>query len=600
MRFYDPRPSSSRIAAVKLRVSLGSLLLLLLSACGDSGPGTAGADGAHGTAGASRPNVLVVLVDDLGYSDLSAFGSEIATPHIDALAKEGRVLSNMHSTPLCATSRAELLTGTDHHRVGVGTLAESMYFYPTASNYKGSLDANAVTVAQRLRDAGYHTMMAGKWHLGGGGPVAQGFERSFSLNYDSAFASNFADSSAHPESSARPYFENGVQATIPDDFFSSDYFTTKLIDYLDATQGDGKPFFAYLAFQAVHFPLQVPDAYVDRYKGRYDAGYEVIREARIARQKALGLIPQDFHVSPGDEARMRRFGQPGVLYNDAWETLSDSDKQSEARIMEIFAGMLTNLDDNVGRLVDHLKRIGAYDNTLIVFTSDNGADGMGYGFIPYVDTSNPSTVAQIDNSLANYGRRSSFIFRSTRWAEAGTAPFRLFKGFTAEGGIGVPTIVRLPRQATGNAAITPVFTTHRDLAPTILELAGVADGGSQYQGRSIAAIEGVSLLPVLDGGRGEVHDDREVFAGEVNDIRWVRRGRWKMTRVVNYVVPSAAQDIDHDWQLYDVSVDRGETTDLAAANPAVVADLTAEWKAYVQRVGVAQPIFPPLLTPIDE
>jgi len=569
---------------------------LLLQGCGSSSPAATAADGGK-SGGAARPNVLVILADDLGYADLSAFGSEINTPNIDRLAREGRILTNFHATPLCATSRAELLTGADHHLVGVGTLPESNSFYPpNDETYKGELDGKARTVAQLLHDAGYHTYMAGKWHLGGGGPVKWGFEQSFSMDYTSAFGSNYAATAARSESAARTYYENGAPAPLPDDFFSSDYFVNKLQSYIGADHGDGKPFFAYLAFQAVHFPLQVPDAYLGLYKGKYDAGYQAVRDARIARQKALGIVPPDLNPNPGDEAVMLRFGQPGVLTNTAWDQLSASDQQSEARIMEVFAGMLTNLDDDVGKLFAYLKQIGEYDNTLIVFVSDNGADGMGYGFIPYVDTAGNT---DIDNSLANYGRPGSFIFRSTRWAEAGNAPLRLFKAFTAEGGISVPAIVRLPGQGAGQAP-SAALASLLDVAPTILAAAGVADPGAQYQGHAVAPLEGLSLLPVLSGQRSQIHGQDDVIVDEVNDIRYVRKGPWKMTRVVNYMLPSAALLIDHDWQLYNMDTDRGETTDVAALHPDIVAELTADWVAYVKRVGVEQPILPPLLTPIDQ
>lgn len=583
-----------RVHACGRRAATLCLLAGLISAAG-CGSSTAPPAGSSASA-SSRPNVLVIVVDDLGYSDLGAFGSEISTPNIDRLAREGRILGNVHTTPLCATSRAELLTGADHHLVGVGTLPESAALYGNADNYSGSFNDQALTIATLLRDGGYHTYMAGKWHVGGGGPVAQGFEQSFTLEPGVAYASNFASTAARPQSAAQAYYENGQVATLPDDFFSSDFFTERLRQYIDRDHGDGKPFFAYLAFQAVHFPLQVPDADLERYRGRYDAGYEVIRQARIARQKQLGLIPQDFQANPGDEALMTRYGQPGVLLNQPWETLTPAERQSEARIMEVFAAMLSNLDDNVGRLLDHLRAIGEYDNTLVIFTSDNGADGMGNGFIPYVDSSGNT---DLDNRLENYGRPGSFVFRSTRWAEVGSAPFRLFKGFTAEGGISVPTLLRLPRQGAG-AVPSAVLATQRDFAPTILELAGVPQPGAQCRGRAVVPIEGRSLLPVLQGRLAEVHGGDEALAGEVNDIRYVRRGPWKLTRVVNYLVPSAAQNIDHDWQLYNLDHDRGETTDLAALHPDLVAALTADWRAYVARVGVKQPLLPPLLTPIDQ
>lgn len=590
MKRIDWRGHGARLLCV------AALTGVLQSGCGSSSPSGGAATGAAASTSRSRSNVLLILVDDLGYSDLGAFGSEIATPNIDQLAQQGRILTNFHATPLCATSRAELLTGADHHLVGMGTLPESNYFYPDDANYQGNLDSHARTVAQLLHDSGYHTYMAGKWHLGGGGPVKWGFEQSFSMDYASAFGSNYAASTARPESAARTYYENGVAATLPADFYSSDYFAQRLQGYIGADHGDGKPFFAYLAFQAVHFPLQVPDAYLGLYKGKYDAGYDAIRSARLQKQKALGIVPPDFKPNPGDEAPMVRFGQPGPLTNQAWNTLLPTQRQSEARIMEVFAGMLSNLDDNVGKLFAYLKQIGEYDNTLIIFVSDNGADGMGYGFIPYVDgTGN----LDIDNTLANYGRPGSFLFRSTRWAEAGTAPLRLFKGFTAEGGISVPAIVRLPGQS---AALPPstALASLLDVAPTILAAAGVPTPGTQYQGRSVAPLEGQSLLPVLNGQASQIYGPDDVIVDEVNDIRYVRKGPWKLTRVVNYLLPSSALLINHDWQLYNMDTDRGETSDVAAANPQVVAELTADWDAYVSRVGVAQPILPPLLPPITQ
>lgn len=573
---------------------LAAVVAAMLAACGSSTPETAGAG-----LGAKRPNMLVILIDDLGYSDLGAFGGEISTPHLDRLAQEGRILTNFHSTPLCATSRAELMTGADHHLVGVGTLSESSYFYPGQAKYKGSLDSSARTVAQLLRDSGYHTYHAGKWHLGGGGPAQQGFEQSFSLDFDAAYATNFKHTRDNPESAAYAHFENGVEVEVPDDFFSSDYYTSKLIEYIEGGRAGRKPFFGYLAFQAVHWPLQVPDAYLDLYKGRYDAGYDAIRDARLQRQKEIGLLPQDFTPAPFEQTQMTRFGAPGVTSNRDWNQLTDAQRRSEARIMEIYAGMLTNVDDNLGRLFDYLKSIGEYDNTFIVFMSDNGADGMGHGFIPYVNLENPLDRLNIDNRYDNYGKRSSFLFRSTRWAEVGNTPLRRFKGFTSEGGIGVAAIARLPGEYGGNRS-NDVVTGLRDVAPTLLALAGIPDPGDQYEGRTVAPLEGRSMLPVLKGQSDALYGPDDVLAGEVNDIRFVRRGPWKLTRVANYLLPSAALNVNHQWELYNLDTDRGETTDLAAVHPDIVASLTNDWRAYVARVGVKQPVLPPLLPPIDQ
>ncbi|MES2489690.1 MAG: arylsulfatase [Pseudomonadota bacterium] len=545
---------------------------------------------------ADRPNILLILVDDLGYSDLGAFGSEIETPNIDRLATEGHTLTNLHTTPLCSTSRANLLTGADHHLVGVGNLADLRPLYGDKASYGGELNGNARTVAQLLRDAGYHSYMAGKWHLGKEGPEKWGFEQSFSLNPEAAYANNFAIQGKVTGSRGESYFENGKRAVLPDDFFSSNYFVDRLQQYITQDHDDGKPFFAYLPFQAMHFPIQAPDADLQRYRGRYDAGYEVIGAERLARQKKLGLIPADFQANPGAEAKMWRFGSPGLRRNKPWSELSEKDRRSEARVMEVYAAMLSNLDANVGRLIDTLKKLGVYDNTLIVFTADNGADGIGYGFVPYIDK---KLNFDIDNSLENYGKASSFLFRSSRWAEVGSTPFRLFKAFTAEGGITAATIIKQPSKASG-PKVVQALATDRDIVPTILALAGIADPGAQYQGRAVAPIEGVSLLPALTGNKREVHSDTEVFADEVNEIRYVRRGPWKLTRINNKLMPSAARHLPHQWQLYDIVKDRGETRDVAAQHPEVVAELKAEWRAYVKRVGVLQPSLPFFMPSLDE
>lgn len=527
-------------------------------------------------------NFVIIFADDVGYSDISAFGSEIKTPHIDALAHQGIKLTNFHSTPLCATSRAALLTGADQHLVGVGALHESSILYPAdARNYKGSLDSRAVTIAELLQKKGYHTYMAGKWHLGGGGPSNQGFEKSFSLQYEAAFASNFSNAAPGPNPSHQPYFENGKKVTdLPADFFSSNYFTSRLIKDISRDHGDGKPFFAYLSFQAAHFPLQAPDQYLDQYKGVYNKGYAYIRKQRIQRMKQLGIIPESFQAHTPGQHLMYRFGQPAPFVNKPWDELTPTQQKREARTMEVYAAMVDNMDDNIGRLMDYLKEIGEYDNTIVIFLSDNGPDGMGYGFVPYT-----TPGAEINNSLANYGKPGSFLFRSTRWAAAGAAPFRLFKGFTAEGGISVPAIVKMPQGAQyAGRRPSDAFVTLKDIAPTVLELAGF------YNDHPVAQMTGNSLMPVLTGQRSRAHGPNEVFAGEVNNVRYVRKGKWKLTRIGGYLLPLPALFQPHQWQLYNMKTDRGETNDLAGKYPGKVQALTAQWQQYKARVNFSVPV----------
>ncbi len=558
-------------------------LTLLLAACGSS----SAPDAAVG-----RPDIVVILADDLGYSDIGAFGSEIRTPQLDALAQDGQVLGNFHVTQLCSTTRANLLTGADHHLVGVGSLVDlQLPYQDDKPGYDGGFNGKARTFAQLLRDAGYHTYMAGKWHLGTQGPGQWGFERSFALDGMLGCANNFGPVAGKENSADPVFYEDGQPAALPPGKFSADHYVDKLIEYVETQRRDGKPFLLYLPVQTPHWPVQAPDEYLERYRGVYDAGYAAIRDARIAKQKSLGLIPQDFKANPGSPTGTLSYGIPGPLIHRPWGLLTPLERQQEARNMEVFAGMVENLDHNVGRLLAHLKRVGRYDNTLVVFLSDNGADGNGYPTPP---------SGFLDNSLENYGRQGSFLHHSVGWGEVGSAPFRLFKGFTAEGGISSPTLVKLPRERNGNRQVHALASA-LDLAPTILELAGIDNPGTQYQGRQVAPLEGRSLLPLLRGEASTAHAADAVFAGEVYNHRYVRRGPWKITRTD--ALPFAGGLLaNQDWQLFNVEQDRGETTVLArrgVGTPGLPAPadeysdifdgLLADWDDYVARVGVALP-----------
>lgn len=606
---------------LKHRFSILSLAVLaaaaiLLASCKSSGPLEAAAetDASAAATASERPNFIIILADDIGYSDISAFGSEIATPNLDALAQEGQLLTNFHTTPLCATSRVELLTGADHHLVGMGEMGSMklLYLGTQNPNYAAEIDSRGLTTAEMLKDAGYHTYMVGKWGIGGVGPQGEGFEHSFNLFKDADYASNFAPPDNYtpilafnpPFAAYQPYVEDGKEVSkLPDDFFSSDYFTTKLMQYIGEGHADGKPFFAYLAYQATHFPLQAPAKYLDCvkgtpkcYKGVYDVGYAKIRQARIQRMKALGIIPQDFKAHDFTSVSMLRFGQPGTLTNLRWDQLTAQQKTSEARLMEVYAAMLTNLDDNIGRLVAYLKSIGEFDNSMIVFLSDNGADGMGYGFIPFIDS---NLNLDVHNALSNYGRPGSFIFRSTRWAEVGSAPFRLFKSYPSEGGISVPAIVKMPQLQ--SLPHSNAYAELTDIPPTVLALAGVqAPADNMYDGHAISPIEGTSLLPILEGRADSVHTADAVFADEVAANRYVRKGPWKLTRIPNYFFPSASLLLPRQWQLYNIETDRGETEDLAAQYPEKVQALRQAWKQYADRVDAENPVIVPQLIPIDQ
>ncbi|MFA7822952.1 arylsulfatase [Aeromonas dhakensis] len=516
-----------------------------------------------------RPNILLIVADDLGYSDLGAFGGEISTPNLDRLASSGLLLTSMYSAPTCSPTRAMLMSGTDNHLVGLGTMGEQIPpFQRGKPGYEGYLNQQAHSIAELLRDGGYRTGMVGKWHLGVApeqGPDQRGFQRSFAL-----LEGGGVHFKPTPNSTAKieqiTYRENGMPVELPEDFYSTDFFTDKLISYLREGQGSGKPFFAYAAYTAPHWPLQAPDAYLDKYRGRYEAGYDAVRLARIERMKEKGLISVDFKPAAT---------LPVTPQLPSWDQLDPERKRVEARKMEIYAAMVDNLDHNIGRLLDYLRESGQYDNTLIVFMSDNGAAGERHEmFYPIA----PST----DNRLENFGKRNSQIDYGPRWAEVSAAPLRLFKGSMAEGGISVPAIVRLPANLQRQGLERSVARVD-DLAPTFLALANLPDPGDSYKGQPKHPITGRSMLPMLEGKeRAE-----PVIAGELFGSLYYREGNLKLLGLRPWAPGQPPQPLR--WQLFDLKQDRAEQEDLSLDQPQTMERLKRAWEDYAQKVGVVSP-----------
>lgn len=518
---------------------------------------------------ASQPNILLIVADDLGYSDLGSYGGEIHTPRLDELAQQGVQFTSMYAAPTCSITRSMLLSGTDNHLVGLGTMAEALQpFERGKPGYEGYLNGRAYSVAELLKTGGYNTLMVGKWHLGleaDQGPDRRGFEQSFTLLEGGA--THFKPASVAPTPLEQVHYrENGQPVEVPETFYSTDFYTDKLIGYLQNTQRQGKPFFAYAAYTSPHWPLQAPKEYLDKYRGRFDQGYDTVRSSRIDRLKKLGLLDKDFQPAQPLPVNPRL---PG------WQQLTAEQQKIEARKMEIYAAMVDNLDHNIGRVIDYLRQSGQYDNTVIVFMSDNGAAAENHAqfYPPGVNT---------DNSLANLGQRGSQIDYGLRWAEVSAAPFHLFKGTTAEGGISVPAIIQLPKTLRRQGVERGVARVD-DLAPTFLDLAGIALPSEADK----HPITGRSILPMLEG-KGSPHD-AESLAGELFGNAYYREGNLKLLGMR----PQAGFG-DHaqppQWQLFDVAQDRGETHDLAAAQPQTVERLKAAWLKYAERVGVA---FPP-------
>ena len=528
---------------------------------------------------AKRPNFLVIVADDLGFSDLGAFGGEIRTPNLDRLAGRGLRLTDFHAASACSPTRAMLLTGTDHHLAGIGAMDEfitdEVRQHP---GYEGHLNDRVVTFTELLRDAGYLTLMSGKWHLGQKPetwPAARGFERSFALLSGAHNHYGYEPSEQDPKAPrlARlnhvEYVEDSARITeLPEGFYSSDAFTDRLLAYLgERAPGDDRPFFAYLPFSAPHFPLQAPDEVVANYRGRYDAGPDALRAERLQRLAELGLVPADAAA------------HPVVAPGKPWHKLPAEERALSARSMEVYAGMVERLDWNVGRVVDALQAAGELDDTVVIFLSDNGAEGMLLEAFPFLG---PQLVRYLrkhyDNSVDNIGRGNSYVWYGPRWAQAATAPSRLHKTFTTEGGIRVPAFVTWPGFAR-QGEIGQAFATVMDLAPTLLELAGAEHPGSEYRGRPVHPLHGSSLVDYLQKRSERAHDETEVTGWELFARRAIRQGDWK-------AVYLPGPDGPGRWQLYHLGDDPGEINDLAAEHPERIAALIRHWEDYAERNGV--------------
>lgn len=511
----------------------------------------------------AQPNVLVIVADDMAVSDLGAMGGEIDTPVLDTLASEGVRLTNFHTAPNCSPTRAMLLTGTDNHIAGLGNMGEFMQPEQRGKpGYENRLNERAANLAEVLKAAGYHTYMTGKWHLGKAeehSPKARGFERSFVLI--GGGASHFDDMAGFwAKAPKAAYREDGKPVEVPGGFHSTQFYTDEMIRYIDSGRDSGKPFFAYLAYTAPHWPLQAPDDWIDRFKGRYDAGYEAIREARLAKMKRLGLVADAVVAN-----------QPMAAGLPTWEQLSPEQRKRQARTMEVFAAMVANMDFHIGRLFDHLKATGQYDNTIVIFMSDNGAAGNS----PANLGKNADWIAaNFDNSDANMGRQRSFIDLGAQWAQVAAVPSPMYKGFTTQGGIHTPAIIRYPGMPNAGGIVAS-FTHVMDVMPTLLELARVSAPGATFEGRPVMPMQGLSMRPAIEGRPLATR----TTGWELFDRRAIRQGDWKLV----YIEKPYGKG---DWALYDLATDPAESRDLAAREPARVKALLAAWDNYVRANGV--------------
>jgi arylsulfatase len=525
---------------------------------------------------AKRPNVVIILGDDMGYSDMGMFGSEIKTPNLDTLASAGVRFTGFYTHASCSPTRSMLLSGVDTHLNGLGNMDEW-----TAPNqrgvpgYEGFLNTRVATLPQLLKDSGYHTYMVGKWHMGKKPeliPAARGFERDFSLLDGAGSYWNMDNMSAM--SPRLVFTEDGRYLTkLPKGYYATKTYTDKLISFIDANHGDGKPFFAYVAHQAPHDPYHLPKEWRDRHVGAYDKGWDVLRQERLKRQIELGIVPAGTTLAE----RMWFVPDPVVM--------APATRAILGRKMELYAGMMENMDFHVGRLIAHLKEIGEYDNTIFIVFGDNGAEGAD---LFQMVAGTPGTLNFLfaaskwsNNDPKAWGDPGSYPVYGPGWAQVSMTPFSQYKGMTAEGGIRNALIVSGPVVKRPKGSINGGLMHVADIMPTLLELAGVTYPKT-YQGHDLPPLIGKSWIRMLAGETDSPRTSQDYMAWEIFGNRAVRQGDWKLRWQWK---PWGAGE----WELFNLVSDPAERKNVAADNPVMAQALLARWDDYAKTNNVILP-----------
>ncbi len=513
---------------------------------------------------AESPNIVLFLADDLGFSDSAPYGGEVPTPTISELAARGITFTNHHTAASCAPTRGMLLTGVDSHLNGVPNIPESIPpVQAKHANYRGTLNHNVVTIATLLKDAGYHTYMTGKWHLGKTPdllPIRRGFERTITMA--DTGADNWQKKPYLPMYKQANWFGDGKEIDLPKDFYSSKFFIDKTIEFIESNRADGKPFFSYVPFQAVHMPVQVAQEYTDKYMGDYDEGWTALREKRLERAKALGIVPADTQLAP-------------VSSTPDWDALSDEEKAYDSKKMAVYAGMIDAMDYHMGRLIAYLEDIGQRDNTVFIFMSDNGPEASdvlsGWRGL-YLRGWFATHGYNVDYDTL--GTRGSFVAIGSGFGSSAASPLAYYKWFAREGGMRVPLIVAGgPVEQRGR--MSNAFTYVTDLVPTILEIANVEVPTGTYAGREIEPISGTSLVPLLRGQAQDAHPPDQTIGYELGGNSALFKGDHK-------IVMDRGPIGDGDWHLFNYKADPGETADLKEEMAGLFAEMLEDYRVYAQ------------------
>jgi arylsulfatase A-like enzyme len=498
-----------------------------------------------------RPNIILILADDMGYSDIGCFGSEIKTPNLDRLAQQGVRFTQFYNASRSCPTRASLLTGLYQHQTGVGDMVNNLG-YPS---YQGYLNDQCVTLGEALKYNGYSTFMSGKWHVGNRPetlPRKRGFERYFGL-IDGA-GSYFERIAYRPDQPAPRWMLDDEDFNPPDSgFYMTDAIGDHAISFLSDRADSNKPFFLYLAFTSPHWPLHALPEDIAKYRGKYMNGWDSLRQERFQRMLKMGIIEEPVKLSPRDENSMD------------WNSLSEDDKKMWDLRMAVYAAMIDRMDQNIGKVIGQLKKMGELDNTLIIFLSDNGG-------------CHETTTSQ--KKFLGYnsetGSRNSFDAYEIPWANASNTPFRMFKHWVHEGGISTPFIAYFPAKIKGGTFFRqPGHIT--DIMPTLLDLAG-GIYPSEYKGNKIQPMEGISLLPAFEGK--ELRREKPIF-WEHEGNRAMRSGDWKLVSLYD----NRAKQFKA-WELYDLKNDRSELNDLSSKYQEKTQQMIDEYNKWAERAGV--------------
>jgi len=523
-----------------------------------------------------RPNIVLIVTDDMGFADIGSFGGEIATPNIDALAYDGVRFTNFYTHASCSPTRSMLLSGVDTHLNGLGNMSE--WIAPNQKGkpgYEGVLNHDVVTLPELLKQSGYHTYMVGKWHMGKDPdkiPAARGFERDFSLLDGGGNYWGMMNVSAN--SPRLVFTEDGRYLTsLPDDYYATRTYTDKMIDYIDSNRGDGKPFFAYVAHQAPHDPYHLPRDARDGHVAQYDKGWDALRRERLDRQIELGIMPADTQLSE----RMWFVPDPTML--------AAMPRAILGKKMELYADLVVNLDSHIGRLIDYLKEIGEYDNTIFIVFGDNGAEGTDlFKMIAGTPGTRDFLWAAINWSQTDphaWGDPGSFVGYGPMWAQVSMTPFSQYKGWMAEGGIRNALIVSGPVVRREAGSINHGFMHVADIMPTLLDLAGTEYPDSA-DGRPVPAMIGKSWTDVLAGATDSPRSDTDYVGWELFGNRAIRQGDWKLRWQWR---PFGTGE----WELFNLANDLAERVDLAADMPGKFDEMLRLWQDYVAANNVILP-----------